>query len=109
MPDGLIALIILMLIGFCWSTALQARECANRAASDACKRFGLQRLDESCVMRRLQLKRQAGGVTLEQIFSFEFSRSGAERRSGYIGVVNRRAVWAGIENDSGTDIIDLSA
>lgn len=68
-----------------WLDTLKAREAGIRAARQACAEEGLQFLDESVVGRSLRPARDdAGQLRLRRVYSFEFSDTGDNRRSGSV-------------------------
>ncbi len=68
-----------------WVDSLRARERAVDAGRAACRRYGLQLLDDTVAFARLRLARDAGGrLRLRRTYTFEFSDTGDNRRNGAI-------------------------
>lgn len=68
-----------------WLDSLKAREIGMRAARHACQQEGLQFLDETVVGNLLQLARDdAGLLKLRRVYTFEYSDTGDNRRSGSV-------------------------
>lgn len=89
----LVAMLLLAAIGWWWWDSMQAREVAVAAARRACRTFSTQLLDDSVVLRRLRLRRAGGGrLRLLRLYTFEFTRLGDERRTGYASVLGRRVL-----------------
>ena len=71
--------------GWLFYEALRSRESAVRATREACKRQGLQLLDDTVHGTRLRLARDANGVVrIRRTFEFDFSEDGFNRRSGRV-------------------------
>ncbi|OGA41482.1 MAG: hypothetical protein A3G28_04525 [Betaproteobacteria bacterium RIFCSPLOWO2_12_FULL_68_19] len=65
--------------------SLRARERAVRAGREACKRYGLQFLDDTVSFARLRLARDdEGRLKLARTYTFEFTETGNTRRHGAI-------------------------
>jgi len=68
-----------------WNDSLRARERAVAAGRSACKRYGLQFLDETVAFVRLRPARDEDGrLRLRRTYAFEFSDTGDNRRQGVI-------------------------
>ena len=68
-----------------WIDSLRARERALAAGRGACKRYGVQLLDETVQFAKLRLARDdAGRISLRRTYTFEFSDTGNNRRHGAI-------------------------
>ena len=81
----LILLLALVLIGWFWIDTLRAREQARAAAALACRRTGVQLLDDTVALQHLWLRRNsAGRRVLERRYSFEFTLNGDNRLSGSV-------------------------
>ncbi|HSG76102.1 MAG TPA: DUF3301 domain-containing protein [Burkholderiales bacterium] len=74
-----------------WIDSLRAREHAVAAGRAACKRYGVQLLDETVAFARLRLARDdAGQLRLRRTYTFEFSDTGDNRRHGAIVMLGAR-------------------
>jgi len=80
------AAIVLIVAGiFFWIDSLRARERALAAGRSACKRYGVQLLDETVQFAQLRLARDdEGRLRLRRSYRFEFSDTGDNRRHGAI-------------------------
>jgi len=68
-----------------WIDSLRARERALAAGRSACRRYGVQLLDETVQFAGLRLARDEDGrLRLRRTYSFEFSDTGDNRRHGAI-------------------------
>jgi len=76
------AAILLIVAGaFFWVDSLRAREHALAAGRDACRRYGVQLLDETVQFAALRLGRNdEGRLRLRRTYTFEFSDTGNNRR-----------------------------
>lgn len=72
------------LIAFWWQS-LQIRDQATAAVRKRCEQLDLQWLDQTIVLKRLRIRRNArGALCLWRVFTFEFSSTGEERYQGYV-------------------------
>jgi hypothetical protein len=68
-----------------WLDSLKTREIGVNAARTACQDDGLQFLDETVVGQSVRLARDdAGRLKLRRVYSFEYSDTGNDRRSGSV-------------------------
>lgn len=85
------ALVVLVAVAFAWIDSLRARERAVDAGRDACRRYGVQLLDDTVVFGRIALARDEDGrVRLRREYGFEFSDTGDNRRHGTIVMLGGR-------------------
>ena len=85
------AILVLAGLGAWWWHSMQVREVAVDAARRGCRAFGVQFLDDSVVLRRFRPRRdRTGRLCLWRTYAFEFTRSGGERRAGYVTLLGRR-------------------
>lgn len=86
----LVLLLIVLLVRF-WYSAQHCRDVAIDAAREACARQGLQFLDGSAALRRLQPGfTRSEGPFLARTYTFEYSADGFARRSGCVLLRNAR-------------------
>jgi hypothetical protein len=88
-----------------WSSA--ARERVDALSREVCADLALQRLDEAVAWRGLRLTRDAYGLGLERLFSFEFSVTGADRCRAEVCLRGRAVLWVRLEHPDGPIVIDL--
>jgi hypothetical protein len=84
LTEHLLALLIVLGIGWLWLDSARAREMAVGLAQRACRDRGVQMLDQAVALRRLGLRWQSRGVRLRRVYRFEFSEEGVGRRTGYL-------------------------
>lgn len=82
--DNLLAIFLLLLIGWFWLDSLRSREIATGVCQAACKQRGLQFLDQAVALRKLGLAWRAEGIRIRRVYRFDFSEEGVGRRSGHI-------------------------
>jgi hypothetical protein len=82
--DSLIAILVLLLIGWFWLDSLRAREIALGISRAACEQRGLQFLDQAAALQRIGIAKTPHGFRLRRVFRFDFSEEGVGRRSGYL-------------------------
>ena len=71
-----------------WADSMRARERALEAGRNACRRYGVQLLDETVAIAGLRLARnRAGRLALERRYVFEFSETGDNRRTGALVLI----------------------
>jgi hypothetical protein len=78
-----------------WQDSLAARETANAAAMEACRRLGLQFLDGTVAFARLALVREAGWLKLRRTYVFDYTATSIERRQGFVLLTGRRVETVG--------------
>lgn len=88
--ESLLAILILLLVGWLWLDILRAREMAVGLARGACERYGVQLLDQAVVLRRLGLCWTRDGLRLRRRYRFEFSEEGTGRRPATLVLVGLR-------------------
>ena len=82
MPEVLGLLLLLSCGWFLWDS-MRAREVANAAMRLACKTEGLQFLDDTVALASIWPARNDDGhVRLKRVYSFEYSDTGRNRRTG---------------------------
>lgn len=78
-------------LGLFWMDGMQAREIAIAAAKNACRRDGMQFLDETVSIASLKLARNDhGALKIRRLFQFEFSDTGDNRLEGNVVIVGKR-------------------
>lgn len=90
-----------------WQDSLAARESANVAAMEACKRLSLQFLDGTVAFARLSFTRDAGWLKLRRTYVFDYTATSIERRQGFVLLTGSRVDSVGYApEDSGSRIRD---
>ena len=80
-----LAIVLIVAGALFWLDSLKARERALDAGRGACKRYGVQLLDETVQFARLRPARdEQGRLRLKRTYTFEFSDTGDNRRHGAI-------------------------
>jgi hypothetical protein len=78
-----------------WQDSLAARESANAAAMEACRRLGLQFLDGTVAFARVALIRENGWLKLRRTYVFDYTATSIERRQGFVLLTGRRVESVG--------------
>ena len=79
---------LLLAVAAFWWYGTISRETAIRFAREACKRVGVQLLDETVSLTKLRLQRtNRGHMSIARWYTFEFSASGIDRRSGTVNLL----------------------
>jgi hypothetical protein len=84
LTEHLLALLVVLGIGWLWLDGARAREMAVGLAQRACRDRGVQMLDQAVALRRLGLRWRSRGLRLRRVYRFEFSEEGVGRRTGYL-------------------------
>jgi hypothetical protein len=104
---------ILALVSFAagawlWLDSLKAREIAVRAARDACAADGCLLLDDTVAIAALRPARNdAGHLTLERAYDFEYSDTGNNRLPGGIVLRGHRVVMLNVGTRGGGNVYTL--
>ena len=104
--------ILFLLVGaalaWLWFDSLKAREIAVRAARDACAADGFMLLDDTVAIAAFRPARNdAGRVTLERAYDFEYSDTGDNRLTGGIVLRGHRVVMLNIGTRDGGNVYTL--
>jgi hypothetical protein len=91
----LIVMVLAAAVLWFWQDSLAARESANAAAMDACRRLGLQFLDGTVAFARVALVREAGWLKLRRTYVFDYTATSIERRQGFVLLTGRRVESVG--------------
>ena len=84
----ILALFLAVAAGWLVWDSLKARETANAAMREACKRAGHLFLDDTVALESIRPVRDGeGAVRLRRVFSFEYSDTGHDRRRGSLTMV----------------------
>jgi hypothetical protein len=93
-----LALLVLVAGSAFWIDSLRARERALVAGKRACERYGVQLLDETVAFASLRLARdEEGQLRIRRTYSFEFTDTGDNRRSGAIVMLGAELVDLNLE------------
>jgi hypothetical protein len=80
-----LVVVVALFGGWLLHEALRAREAAVKLMREACKRQGLQLLDDTVHGTRLAFARDGRGIVrVRRTFEFDFSDDGFSRRSGQV-------------------------
>lgn len=90
MPE-LLTVLAMAALGWLWYDSMRARERAVQAGKHACRRDGLQFLDDTVQIVKLWPARdEHGRLALRRTYRFEFSDDGERRRGGAIVMLGGR-------------------
>jgi len=91
MSTWLVLLSLLGLMLWFWQSSLRARERARIASARACRQSEVQLLDDTVALDSLWPRRdESGRLSLERIYLFEFTDTGATRRIGRLIMLGER-------------------
>jgi hypothetical protein len=83
-----------------WQSAMDAREAAMKIARETCSRAVVQLLDETVAFTGLRLARDARGKRrILRTYTFDYTRDGFERASGFIVLCGPRLEAVGLAED----------
>ncbi|BAL24381.1 DUF3301 domain-containing protein [Azoarcus sp. KH32C] len=93
----LLSVIGLCLAGWFWLDCIRMREIGVQAARAACRREGVQLLDDTVATRSLRFARDdEGRACLQRVYEFEYSNSGNDRQTGSVMLRGREVVMLDI-------------
>ena len=93
----IVAVVLFGALTWFWLESLKVREAAVRAARTACESEGLLLLDDTVSIAAMKPTRDdAGHITLQRAYDFEYSDTGDNRRKGSVVLVGRRVVMFNI-------------
>jgi hypothetical protein len=75
--------LLLALVAGLWWQGHAVRERALALTRAHCRRFEVQLLDETVVLRQLRPVRSGAGLRLRRVYEFEFSSTGDQRYRGW--------------------------
>jgi hypothetical protein len=88
---SLLALMVLVALGWYWLHSIRILELAREAGRKACAREDLQFLDDTVASTKLALARDANGRRiLRRTYRFEFTETGNSRREGQVVMLGDR-------------------
>ena len=87
-------LLLMVLLGgllWFWQDSLRAREQAKVASLNACRRDGVQLLDDTVALEKIGVRRDSSGrLSLERVYTFEFTDTDTVRRPGIVVMLGHR-------------------
>jgi hypothetical protein len=96
----LAVLCLAVVVAWFWQDSLRARERANHAAMEACKRLGLQFLDGTAAFARIEVARRDGGMlAFRRTYVFDYTANSIERRQGFVVLLAHRVETVGYAPD----------
>ena len=96
----ILALALAAAVAWLFWDSLKARETANAAMREACRRDGLLFLDDTVALQSLRPWRNPEGrVQLRRVFAFEYSDTGSDRRRGRLTMLGEFAETLELEVD----------
>lgn len=105
--SALLLTALIALIAWFWANNLRARELALRLSAKACESVGLQFLDQTVSISRIGLGRAASGrLTLQRVYSFEFTRDGMERWQGRVAMQGEHVKAIHLDHPDGPMVME---
>ena len=92
---ALVLLLVAAAVVWFLQDSLAARERANAAAMEACRRLSLQFLDGTVAFARLKFTRERGQLAVRRTYVFDYTANSIERRQGFVILVGRRVESVG--------------
>ncbi|AUN95082.1 DUF3301 domain-containing protein [Pseudazoarcus pumilus] len=82
-----------------WFDTVKAREVGRAAAKLACRREGVQLLDDTVAFRSLRPTRDdEGRMALRRVYDFEYSADGNDRYRGSVMLLGREVVMLDVSS-----------
>jgi len=98
MYDNFFLIILLLATVLYWWDASRAKENARLHGRRACDREGLQFLDDTVVLSRVRLRRNANGqLAIRREYRFEFASDGGRRYDGYMVLLGNQLLHLTLE------------
>jgi hypothetical protein len=95
-------------LAWLWMDSLKVREIALRAARDACAADGFMLLDDTVAIAALKpVRNDAGHITLQRAYDFEYSDTGNNRLTGGIVLQGHRVTMINIGSGDGGNVYTL--
>jgi hypothetical protein len=104
----ILVLLVFAALAWLWFDSLKARELAMRTARNACSADGLMLLDDTVAIARMKpVRNEAGHITLERAYDFEYSDTGNNRLTGGIVLRGHQVVMVNIGSSDGATVYTL--
>jgi len=98
MYDNFFLIILLLGAVLYWWNASRAKEIARLHGRRACDREGVQFLDDTVVLNRVRLRRNASGqLAIKREYRFEFASDGGRRYDGYMVLLGNQLLQLTLE------------
>ncbi len=89
MYDALLPFLMVLLAIYVWQSALRARERARQYGHELCANAGVQLLDQTVALQKLNLQRGADGrLHWRRRYRFDVSTNGADRHHGTLDILD---------------------
>ncbi len=99
-------ILFLALFAWFWLNSIRAKEIAMTASSEACQQIQVQFLDQTASLKKVRVSRNRHGrMTLERLYSFDFSRDRETRVQGLVTIIGHKVTQVLLDEDSGTTIL----
>ena len=90
-PAELLWILFLAAIIWFWLDSMRTNEIARSIGRQVCKQSEVLFLDDSVVMQKIRLRRNANGqVTIYREYQFEFTSDGSQRYKGKIALLGKQ-------------------
>lgn len=98
MYDNLFLLLALIAAALYWWNASRGKEMARLFGRRACDREGIQFLDDTVVLSRVRIRRNANGqLVLRREYRFEFASDGGRRYEGHLVLLGHQLQQLSLE------------
>lgn len=89
----LAVIILLVILIFYWLDSIRAKENATQFAKDRCKKFLLEFLDDTVLIKKVRLRRNfKGHISIYREYVFEFSSTGECRYNGQVRLLGQHLI-----------------
>jgi hypothetical protein len=108
MEDALALAVVVGVAVWLWQWSVATRERVLAISARVCRELGLQQLDETAALRRMEITRSDGHLKLRRVYGFEFSLNGADRHLGEVSLLGGELEWVLLEHPDGQIVVDAA-
>jgi hypothetical protein len=98
---GLLILVLTALAAIAWWRLSQGKEMARHAAAAVCRQHGLVLMDDTVMLRDVQLRQEDPVRAWGFRYQFEFARNGVLHRGGAVLITPRHGATVIIQMEGG--------
>ncbi len=106
--NAFVLTVLIALVAWFWASNLRAREKACEIAEKACQVTDVQFLDDTVSISRLGIgrNRASGHLSLQRVYSFEFTLEGARRYEGRVAMHGEQVKAVHLDHPGGAIVME---